>query len=140
MLERRRGDWDANGAELLRNLQEVGRRVTVDAAARRAISSEVVRDWQALIMQGLEPTDGEPIGAYRGEAGLEDYHVEVAGHSGTPAERVAADLAQFDRTLAERLEELDRTIRHGHVDQDLSGATSGGIWWIPRAGAGYSQT
>ena len=109
-------DWDANSEELLRNLQELGRQVSADAADRQAVSSEVVRGWQAFIMRGLDPTDGEPIGAYRGEAGLEDYNVEVGGRPGTPAGRVAAELAEFDRTLAERLEELDGIIRRGHVD------------------------
>lgn len=113
-------DWDANSPDLLRNLQEVGRRVTADATARQPVSSEAIRAWQALIMRGLEPTDGEPFGAYRGEAGLEDYHVEVGGHLGTSAERVAAELAEFDRTLADRLEELDRTIRREHLDEDLT--------------------
>ncbi len=113
-------DWDANSPELLRNLQEVGRTVAAAAAVRQPVSSEAIRGWQALIMRGLEPTDGEPFGAYRGEAGLEDYDVEIGGHPGAPAERVAADLAAFDRTLAERLEELDRTIRPGHGDEDLT--------------------
>ena len=111
-------DWDANSPELSRNLQDVGRRVAADAAARQPVSSEAIRDWQAFIMRGLEPTDGEPCGAYRGEAGLEHYNVEVGGHLATPAERVAADLAEFDRTLTEQLEELDRTIPRGHVDED----------------------
>ena len=116
-------DWDANSAELFHNLQEVGRRIAADAAARQLVSSAAIRDWQALIMWGLEPTDGEPLGAYRGEAGLEEYNVEVGGHLGTPAPRVAAELAAFDRTLAERLEELDGTIRPGHLDEDLTADT-----------------
>ena len=35
------------------------------------------------------------------EVGLEYYDVEVGGLPGAPAERVAAELAVFDRTLAE---------------------------------------
>ena len=48
---------------------------------------------------------------------------EVGGHRGTPPDRVAAELAAFDRTLAERLEELDRTIRREHLDADLTADT-----------------
>jgi Fic family protein len=113
-------DWDANSPALARNLQELGRSITTAAAARQPVSSAVIREWQALIMRGLVAAAGEPFGAYRGEAGLEDYNVEVAGHFGTLAERVGAELVEFDRTLAERLDELDRTIRDEHFDEDLT--------------------
>ena len=117
------GDWDANSETLLRNLQELGRVVAADAAARRPISSEAIRGWQALIMRGLQSAQGEPVGAYRGEVGLEDYHVEVGDRPGTPPERVAAELAASDRTLAEQLDELDRTIRREQLDEDLTADT-----------------
>jgi len=39
---------------------------------RQPLSSATINAWQALIMRGLEPTEGEPIGAYRGEAGTGD--------------------------------------------------------------------
>lgn len=114
-------DWDANSPELQRNLQELGRRVAADAAARQPLSSATIRAWQALIMRGLEPADGEPFGTYRGEAGLESYDVEVGGLPGAPAERVAAALAAFDRILAEQLDEMDHTVRREHLDEDLTG-------------------
>jgi Fic family protein len=112
-------DWEANSADLLRNLQELGRLITADAAARRPVSSEAIRKWQAIIMRGLD-AHGEPSGAYRGEPGLEDLNVEVGGHPGALAERVAAELAEFDRTLAEQLDELDRTIQPGDLGDRLT--------------------
>ena len=116
-------DWDANSPELHRNLQELGQRVAADAAARQPLSSVTIKIWQASIMRGLEPTDGEPFGAYRGEAGLEDYDVEVGGLPGAPAERVAAELAVFDRILAAQLDEMDRTVRRQHLHEDATGDT-----------------
>lgn len=104
-------DWDANSPQLFRNLQDLVPTVAQDAAERKPLSSEVIRQWQERIMQGLEPDDGEPIGAYRGEVGLEEY--AVAGRPGAPAERVSAELANFDRALAGLLEDLDRQIARG---------------------------
>jgi hypothetical protein len=74
-------------------------------------------------MRGLEPAAGEPLGTYRGEAGLEDYDVEVGGLPGAPSERVAAELAAFDRIMAEQLDEMDRTVRREHLDDDATGDT-----------------
>ncbi|MEO5862049.1 MAG: Fic family protein [Burkholderiales bacterium] len=104
-------DWDANSPELLRNLDELGRKTNAAARAREPLSSNVIRDWQALIMQGLTPTDGEPFGAFRGEAGLVDYIVKIGEHIGALPEFVAAELAQFDRKLVDRLDELDDTVK-----------------------------
>lgn len=106
-------DWDASSPQLLHNLQELGRTIARDALERKPLSSEVIRRWQERIMRGLEPAGGEPIGAYRGEAGLEEYDVAVAGRPGAPAERVSTELATFDRTLAGLLEDLDRQIPLG---------------------------
>ncbi|MDQ3259441.1 MAG: Fic family protein [Pseudomonadota bacterium] len=104
-------DWDANSPELLRNLDELGRKTNAAARAREPLSSNVIRDWQALIMQGLTPTDGVPFGVFRGEAGLEDYIVKIGEHIGALPEFVAAELAQFDRKLVDRLDELDDTVQ-----------------------------
>jgi Fic family protein len=113
-------DWDANSPELQQNLQEVGRKVTADANAREPLSSESIRQWQALIMRGLVPGDGEPAGTFRGEAGLEGYDVAIGLHLGTSAGRVRGELTDFDDTLADQLERFDRTIRRDHFDEDLT--------------------
>jgi len=111
-------DWDANSPELLRNLLELGRKVAAAARARDPVSSEAIRTWQRDIMQGLESTDGEPHGAFRGEASVEEYDVQIGPHPGTRAELVRAELAAFDRTLAQQLDELDRTIPSGRLTED----------------------
>jgi Fic family protein len=108
-------DWDANSPELLRNLLDLGTKVAAAANAREALSSEVIRAWQNDIMRGLDPTDGEPLGVFRGQAGLDDYDVAIGNFSGTPAELVRTELADFDRTLTQQLEELDRIIRRGRL-------------------------
>ena len=110
-------DWDANSPELLRNLDEVGRKVNAAARDREPLSSQAIREWQTLIMLGLTPTDGEPFGVFRGEAGLEDYVVEIGDHLGALPEDVARELAQFDRKLTERLNDLDDTIRCEPFDE-----------------------
>lgn len=113
-------DWDANSPELLRNLKDVGQKVTADAAARGPVSSEAIREWQAHIMRGLKPTDGETFGAFRGEPGLETYNVGIGDRLGSLAEHVASELVEFNRKLTERLAELDRTIRREHFDEDFT--------------------
>ena len=110
-------DWDANSPELLRNLDEVGRKVNAAARDREPLSSQAIREWQTLIMLGLTPTDGEPFGVFRGEAGLEDYVVKIGDHLGALPEDVARELAQFDRKLTERLNDLDDTIRCEPFDE-----------------------
>ena len=113
-------NWDANSPQLLRNLDELGRKVNADARAREPLSSDAIREWHALIMQGLTPTDGEPFGVFRGATGLEDYVVKIGDYIGSLPEFVAAELAQFDRTLVDRITELDDTIRPEHLDQEPS--------------------
>lgn len=113
-------DWDADSPELLRNLLELGHKFTAAAAAREPLSSEAIRAWQSDVMHGLEPTDGEPFGVFRGEAGLEDYDIEVGLRLGTPAARVREELADFDRTIEARIAEQDRSIRRGHFAEDCT--------------------
>ena len=100
-------DWDANSPELLRNLDELGRKINAAARAREPLSSNTVREWQALIMRGLTPTDSEPFGVLRGEPGLEDYVVEIGDHLGTLPKLVAAELVKYDAMLTGILSELD---------------------------------
>lgn len=54
------------------------------------------------------------VRAFRGEPGLEDVEVEVAGVLDVPAAEVAADLAAFEGKLAEVMERLDA--RYPHAD------------------------
>ncbi len=120
-------DWDANSPELVRNLTELGRHIGAEAAARQPVSSETIRRWQTLIMRGLPTPAGEPVGAYRGESGLEQYDVQVGGRLGTPATQVTAELAAFDHTLAEQLDELDQTITRSQVESGLTADRVGAV-------------
>lgn len=116
-------DWDANSPQLLQNLQELGRRITAAQAAREPLSSEIIRDWQRLIMRGLSSSEHEPFGVFRGEPDLPDYNVRIGDRLGTPANLVARELEAFDRTLADSLAELDRIIRRAHLHDDLTADT-----------------
>jgi Fic family protein len=116
-------DWDANSPALLENLQAAGRLATANAHERKALSSETVREWQAVIMRGLTPSDGEPPGRFRGEPDLEEYDVRVGDYLGARAEAVRSELDAFDTTLAAVLSETDRLIRPDHLDEDLNADT-----------------
>lgn len=120
-------DWDANSPELLRNLLALVPEIAAGAAERRPLSSEDVRAWQSRIMHGLSTPGPEPVGAFRGEPGLEGYEVEVAGRRAASAASVAAELASFDRTLAAQLERLDQTIRREQLDADLTADRIGAV-------------
>lgn len=58
-------------------------------------------------MVGLRVPDAAYVGAFRGEAGLEDVEVVVGGAYGVPAANVAAELAAFESTLMAIVEQLD---------------------------------
>ena len=135
-------DWDAKSPELLRNLDEVGRKVNAAARNREPLSSQAIREWQTLIMRGLTPTGGEPFGVFRGEAGLEDYVVEIGDHLGALPEDVARELAQFDRKLTERLNDLDDTIQCEPFDEPTEDDLESVIIlcaWAPRRVGAYSS-
>jgi Fic/DOC family len=110
-------DWDDDSPQLRSNLAQVFGRVRDEALRREPLSVEVARGWQCDIMNGLVPPDPGLVGRFRGEVGLERYDVQVGRLPGTPAPRVAAELAEFDRKLRLAVSELDSLLKPG---QDLT--------------------
>ena len=58
-------------------------------------------------MAGLKVPDKKYVGRFRGEPGLETTRVWVGGHEGAPPERVASELAAFEKTLQRAVAALD---------------------------------
>lgn len=113
-------DWDSNSEQLFRNLSELGTRIADDSAESQFLSSEAVRAWHAQMMRGLHAPDGEPAGTFRGEAGLEDYDVQVGSHLGVPAGDVASELKRFDDILSAEIAELDAAIPDYRTGNELT--------------------
>jgi hypothetical protein len=106
-------NWDDDTPRLRSNLAGVFVRVRDEALRRAPLTVEVARGWQLDILQGLVPPGPNQLGRFRGEAGLEDYDVEVGGLPGARASAVAAELAVFERKLRLALSELDPLLRPG---------------------------
>lgn len=100
-------DWDADSARLAANLSHLLREIYRRADARAMPTVEIARDWQTAIMAGLDVPKPEYVGAFRGESGLERLQVRIAGVFGTPAAKVAEDLARFEAELQTRVTVLD---------------------------------
>lgn len=116
-------DWDADSPELQRNLRRVVDDLRVLARRRAPLASNVVRAWQAAVLQGLGVPDPAAVGRFRGEAGLEEIEVFIGEHRGVPAAEVAGALARFDRTLLDAIRQLDAAIvPDGELDADQLGA------------------
>ena len=92
-------DWDADSPELIRNIVQLLESIEQDALQRNPPTVEAARRWQSDIMQGLEPDDPKYVGAFRGEAGLEDVQVHVDWIFGVAADEVADALSAFERRL-----------------------------------------
>lgn len=102
-------DWDEDSPELRRNLHRVLEQIVQKAAERATPNVELARYWQILVMEGLEPEDGNPyyIGRFRGEPEIEYVQVSVGENWGVDSQRVAAELRRFEAKLQTLVAELD---------------------------------
>jgi hypothetical protein len=100
-------DWDADSPRLRQNLVGVLRDVRDRAARGDVPAVEDARRWQGDTMAGLKVPDKKYVGRFRGEPGLETTRVWVGGHEGAPPERVASELAAFEKTLQRAVAALD---------------------------------
>ena len=106
-------DWDVNSPRLASNLKALIELIAHRAGLREAVSVEEARQWQRSMMEGLVVVDARYVGAYRGEAGLEDVEVKVAGSFGVPAANVAEELAVFEGKLRGLVSTLDSLVPAG---------------------------
>lgn len=106
-------DWDADSPELIRNIAQLLESIEQDALQRNPPTVEAARRWQSEIMQGLDAHAPKYVGAFRGEAGLEDVQVHVDWIFGVAAHEVAGALSVFERRLQLVVSHLDRVIAPG---------------------------
>jgi hypothetical protein len=106
-------DWDADSPELHHNLTRVLRQIRQGARRRDGPTVEDARHWQSETMQGLQLPDEKFVGAFRGEAGLENIQVRVGGRYGVAAPEVGAALAHFEQVLQRVISRLDEWIPWG---------------------------
>jgi hypothetical protein len=78
-------DWDADSLQLHDNLAQLLRRIRQDARRRDSPTVEDARRWYSEVMRNLQAPNPKFVGAFRGEAGLEDIQVRIAGRYGMAA-------------------------------------------------------
>jgi hypothetical protein len=112
-------DWDSDSPQLHDNLAQLLRRIRQDARRRDSPTAEDARRWQSEVMRNLRVPDPKFVGAFRGEAGLEDIQVCIAGRFGVAAPEVANELAHFEQVLQQVIRRLDEWIpRDAELDTD----------------------
>jgi len=84
-----------------------------DARQRKQPTVETARRWQIEIMRNLQPDDPKYVGAFRGEAGLENVQVHVNWVFGVAAPEVAHALREFERRLRSVVAYLDDLVSPG---------------------------
>jgi hypothetical protein len=100
-------DWDEDSPRLHANPTRVLAAIAAAAPGRARPAVEAARQWQRATMAGLDVPHPDYVGRFRGEPGLEGIEVVLGDAHGVPATGVAAELAQFEQTLASIVERLD---------------------------------
>src|ERR1700730_1951312 len=77
-------DWDADSPQLHDNLAQLLRRIRQEARRRDSPTVEDARRWHSEVMRNLQVPNPKFVGAFRGEAGLEDIQVLIASRYGLP--------------------------------------------------------
>ena len=106
-------DWDADSPGLRRNLARLLESIKQDARQRKQPTVETARSWQSEIMRNLQADDPKYVGAFRGEAGLENVQVQVNGIFGVAAPEVADALGEFEQRLQLAVAYLDNLVSPG---------------------------
>ena len=106
-------DWDADSTQLNENLKNLLRSLRDRAADRPSIAADDAKAWHTAIMATLDVPDPNYVGQFRGEAELEWIGITIDAHEGTPPDRVAADLSDFESRLQSAIDFLDQQIAPG---------------------------
>jgi hypothetical protein len=107
-------DWDEDSPQLRENLAQVLDEIAGSAEKRETPSVEWARRWQSHFMRRLQVPDRRYVGAFRGEAGLENVQVRVGANYGVSSAKVSGELQRFETTLKTLVAELDALIPAGH--------------------------
>ncbi len=103
-------DWDSDNPELRQNLAGLLESIEEDARQRKQPTVETARRWQSETMRNLQADDPKYVGAFRGEAGLEDVQVHVNWVFGVAAPEVADALREFEQHLQSVVAYLDNMV------------------------------
>jgi hypothetical protein len=106
-------DWDEDSPQLRANLAEVLQNIIRAAKDRENPTLEAARNWQTLVMRGLDVPDTRYVGAFRGEPGLEKVLVSVGVNWGVNPADVSRELAAFQEMLQTLVAELDKQVPVG---------------------------
>jgi len=106
-------DWDEDSLRSRQNLARALEEILRAAEQRKVPTLEAARRWHGLIMEGLNLPNPRFVGAFRGEAGLENIQARVGASYGVAASKVAHELARFEAKLQALVDELDALIRVG---------------------------
>jgi len=106
-------DWDEDSPQLRKNLAHVVEEIVRAAERRETPTLEAARQWQTLIVRGLDVPDSRFVGAFRGEPGLESAHVKVGANYGADPANVATELTRFEAKLQTLVAELDALLPVG---------------------------
>ena len=106
-------DWDEDSPQLRENLAQVFSEIVRSASQRELPTLEAARRWQTLAMKGLDVPDARFVGAFRGEAGLENVQVRVRSNFGVDSTEVAAELTRFEAKLQGLVAEMDALLPIG---------------------------
>jgi Fic family protein len=112
-------DWDEDSPRLRQNLTRILEEIVRDAEQRKIPTVEMARRWQMLFMQGLEPTNPQYVGKFRGEPSLKKTRVKIGNYWGVPPANVAEELQQFQQKLQAAVAQLDKLLAAGaELDRD----------------------
>jgi hypothetical protein len=103
-------NWDEDSPRLRENLTEVLYEIARAAKARELPSYETARHWQERFLRGLQVPDPRFVGSFRGEPGLENIAVRVAGNYGVESSAVAEELKLFETKLQALIGQLDALV------------------------------
>ena len=124
-------NWDDDSPQLRRNLSKVLDEIVRAAQRREFPTLASAKHWQSLLMKSLAVPDERFVGAFRGEAGLENIQVRVGAHYGVDAAEVAEELAGFERKLHALIRELDAILPTGQEpDADQLAAVLDLCAWV----------
>ena len=106
-------NWDEDCPQLEDNLKLLLRRIRHAAGRRELPNVEIARRWHTEALHNLQVPNPKFVGAFRGEAGLEQVQVRIGARYGVAATKVASELAHFERTLQQVVRRLDELVPPG---------------------------
>jgi hypothetical protein len=112
------GNWDANSAQLDKNLARILAYASEDACRRSKPMVDDTLRWHKDLMHGLEiPPEvrlgiaaADMVGRFRGTVPLDTYEVGIGKYFGVRADLVPAELKAFKQELQRRVDLLDAQV------------------------------